>query len=311
MRIAVVGAGAIGTWLAAALSRAGEDVALLSRTAGFDEVRVTGTEDYVARPQITADAASIGPVDTVILAVKAHDQLAAAPSVQALLGPETSIVAAQNGIPWWYFPDRPVQAVDPDGALSALLPRERAVGMVVYLGATLVKPGVVAVRPEAGLVVGEPSGENTPRLRAIAAALERAGFPVRVTADIRTELWTKLMGNVAFNQISLLTRAGLGTIALDPAVRRIVAAMMAETVEIARATGADPTISIEDRLAITERLGDHKPSTLQDLEAGKRLELDAIAAAVVELADVAGVDAPTVRIVTALADLEARQLGLR
>jgi 2-dehydropantoate 2-reductase len=311
MRIAVVGAGAIGTWLAAALSRAGEDVALLSRTAGFDEVRVTGTEEYVARPQITADAASIGPVDTVILAVKAHDQLAAAPSVQALLGPETSIVAAQNGIPWWYFPDRPVQAVDPEGALSALLPRERAVGMVVYLGATLVKPGVVAVRPEAGLVVGEPSGENTPRLRAIAAALEGAGFPVRVTPDIRTELWTKLMGNVAFNQISLLTRAGLGTIALDPPVRRIVAAMMAETVEIARATGADPTISIEDRLAITQRLGDHKPSTLQDLEAGKRLELDAIAAAVVELADVAGVDAPTVRIVTALADLEARQLGLR
>jgi 2-dehydropantoate 2-reductase len=204
-----------------------------------------------------------------------------------------------------------VQAVDPEGALSALLPRERAVGMVVYLGATLVKPGVVAVRPEAGLVVGEPSGENTPRLRAIAAALERAGFPVRVTADIRTELWTKLMGNVAFNQISLLTRAGLGTIALDPPVRRIVAAMMAETVEIARATGADPTISIEDRLAITERLGDHKPSTLQDLEAGKRLELDAIAAAVVELADVADIDAPTVRIVTALADLEARQLGLR
>jgi 2-dehydropantoate 2-reductase len=311
MRIAVVGAGAIGTWLAAALSRAGEDVALLSRTAGFDEVRVTGTEEYVARPQITADAASIGPVDAVFLAVKAHDQLAAAPSVQAVLGPETSIIAPQNGIPWWYFPDRPVQAVDPEGALSALLPRERAVGMVVYLGATLVKQGVVAVRPEAGLVVGEPSGEDTPRLRAIVAALEGAGFPVRVTADIRTELWTKLMGNVAFNQISLLTRAGLGTIALDPAVRRIVAAMMAETVEIARATGADPTISIEDRLAITERLGDHKPSTLQDLEAGKRLELDAIAAAVVELADVAGVDAPTVRIVTALADLEARQLGLR
>ena len=311
MRIAVVGAGAIGTWLAAALSRAGHDVALISRRAGLDGVRVTGAEDYVAHPLVTGDAGSVGSVDAVILAVKAHDQLAAAPAVQAMLGPRTTIVAAQNGIPWWYFPDRVVEAVDPGGALSALLPRERALGMVVYLGASMVEPGVVAVRPEAGLVIGEPSGDDTPRLQAVAGALRDAGFPVRVTGDIRTELWTKLMGNVAFNQISLLTRAGLGTMALDPPVRRIVAAMMAETVEIARATGADPTISIEERLAITERLGDHKTSTLQDLEAGKRLELDAIAAAVVELADVAGLDAPTIRTVTALADLEARQLGLR
>ena len=149
------------------------------------------------------------------------------------------------------------------------------------------------------------------RLAAVAGALEEAGFPVRISDDIRTELWTKLMGNVAFNQIGLLTRAGLGTITRHPEVRNVVAAMMAETIEIARATGANPTIAIEERLAITERLGDHKPSTLQDLEAGKRLELDAIAAAVVELADMTGVAAPTVRTITALADLEARQLGLR
>jgi 2-dehydropantoate 2-reductase len=311
MRIGVVGAGAIGTWLAAALSRAGHDVALLVRRAAYDAVRVTGAEAYVARPLVTDDASSVGEVDAVILAVKAHDQLAAAPAVQAMLGPHTAIVAAQNGIPWWYFPDRVVQAVDPGGALSERLPRERAIGMVVYLGASVVEAGVVAVRPEAGLVIGEPSGEDTPRLRAVADALDSAGFPVRVSGDIRTELWTKLMGNVAFNQISILTRAGMGVIALDPGVRRIVATMMAETVEIARASGAEPTISIQDRLAITERLGDHKTSTLQDLEAGKRLELDAIAAAVVELADVFDVEAPTIRIVTALADLEARRLGLR
>jgi 2-dehydropantoate 2-reductase len=311
MRIAVIGAGAIGTWIAAALSRAGHDVALVARRVPANEIRVTGAESYVAHPQITDDASAIGAVDAVILAVKAHDQLGAGPAVQALLGPDTTIAAAQNGIPWWYFPDRRVEAVDPDGAVSALLPRERALGMVVYLGASIVAPGVVAVRQEAGLVLGEPSGEETPRLRELAEALRDAGFPVRVTGDIRTELWTKLMGNVAFNQISILTRAGLGTMASDPAVRRVVASMMAETVDIARATGANPTISIEERLAITERLGDHKSSTLQDLEAGKRLELDALGAAVVELADIAGVEAPTIRVVTALADLEARQLGLR
>jgi 2-dehydropantoate 2-reductase len=316
MRIAVVGAGAIGTWLGAALSHAGHDVALIARGAHLEALRregarVTGETEFVADPLATDDPGAIGTVDAVLLTVKAHDQLAVAPLVARLLGPHTAIVAAQNGIPWWYFSDRHIEAVDPAGALSALLPRERALGMVVYMGATISAPGVVATRPEAGLVIGEPDGSDSPRLAAIAGALTDAGFPVRVSEDIRTELWTKLMGNVAFNQISLLTRAGLGTMAQDPGVRRVVATMMAETVEIARASGADPTISIEDRLAITARLGDHKPSTLQDLEAGKRLELDAIAAAVVELADLGGVEAPTVRTVTALADLQARRLGLR
>jgi len=319
MRIAVVGAGAIGTWLGAALARAGHEVALIARGPHLealrrDGVRVTGAEEYAVRPQATGDAAQVGEVDVVLLTVKAHDQPAAAPAVRALLGGETVVVAAQNGIPWWYFHGRGggrVEAVDPGGVVSAALPPERALGLVVYLGARLPRPGVVEVRPEAGLVIGEPDGSRSPRLVAVAGALEAAGFPVRVSDDIRTELWTKLMGNAAFNPISVLTRAGLGTMARDPAVRRVAAAIMAETVEVARATGADPTISIDERLAITERLGDHKTSTLQDLEAGKRLELDAIAAAVVELADAAGVAAPTLRTVTALADLLARRLDLR
>jgi 2-dehydropantoate 2-reductase len=167
----------------------------------------------------------------------------------------------------------------------------------------------VETRPEAGLVIGEPDGSTSPRLTAIADALEGAGFPVRRTPDIRTELWTKLMGNAAFNPISILTRAGLGTMASDPGVRAIAARVMQETVEVAGALGAAPAISIEDRLAITARLGDHKTSTLQDLEAGRRLELAAITGAVVELADLTGVAAPTLRTVHALAALLAATLA--
>ncbi len=323
MRIAVVGAGAIGTWLGAALARAGHDVALLARGAHMqamraDGVRVTGAEDFVATPLVTDDPALIGPVDVVLLTVKAHDQAAAGRSIQGLLSSDTVVVAAMNGIPWWYFhgldgpfAGRRVEAVDPGGAVSAVLAPARALGLVVYLGASVVRPGVVEARPEAGLVAGEPDGSDSARLREVTDALSGAGFPVRVTDDIRTDVWTKLMGNASFNPISVLTRAGLGTMARHPEVRAVGAAIMAEVVETARATGANPTISIDARLAITERLGDHRTSTLQDLLAGKRLELDAIAGAVVELADLTGVAVPTLRTVTALADLHARVLGQR
>ena len=323
MRIAIVGAGAIGTWLGAALARTEHDVAVVARGAHLeamrsDGIRVTGSERYLVAPAVTDDAAEIGSVDAVLLCVKAHDQVAAAPHLRPLLGADTAVVAAQNGIPWWYFhgvegplAGRRVEHADPGGAMTAAVAPGRALGLVVYMGAAIVEPGVVSVRPEAGLVIGEPSGGSTPRVEAIAGALEAAGFPVRRSADIRTELWTKLMGNASFNPISLLTRAGLGAIGTHPGVRRIVATAMRECVAIARATGANPTISIEDRLAITARLGDHKTSTLQDLEAGKRVELDALLGAVVELAELADVPAPTLTLLLDLADLAALSQGVR
>jgi 2-dehydropantoate 2-reductase len=323
MRIAVVGAGAIGTWIGAALSRAGDDVALIARGAHLDAMRaggvtVAGSEAYTVRPLATDSASEVGPVDLVVLAVKAHDQPAAGPLVAALLGPDTVVLAAQNGIPWWYFHALPgpyegrrVEAADPGGAVSAAIAPERALGLVVYMGASLGPPGTVNVRPEAGLVIGEPSGESSARLARVAAALEAAGFPVRQSADIRTDLWTKLMGNASFNPISVLTRGGLGTIATHPGTRDVVAQMMEEARAIARATGADPTMSIPDRLAITARLGDHKTSTLQDAEAGKRIELDAVLGAVVELATLTGTPAPTLTTVLALTDLHAQVHGLR
>jgi 2-dehydropantoate 2-reductase len=314
MHVAVVGAGAIGTWLGAALARAGHDVALIARGPHLDAMRAAGGVTLGGEhvPLLAVgEPAEIGPVDAVILSVKAHDQAAAGAAMVPLLGPHTPIVSAQNGIPWWYFhghpvhPSRRVEAVDPGGAVTAVLDPARAIGLVVYLGARVAAPGVVETRPEAGLVIGEPDGSTSARLTAIADALEDAGFPVRRTPDIRTELWTKLMGNAAFNPISILTRAGLGTMASDPGVRAVAARVMAETVEVAGALGAAPAISIDDRLAITARLGDHKTSTLQDLEAGRRLELAAITGAVVELADLTGVAAPTLRTVHALAALAA------
>jgi 2-dehydropantoate 2-reductase len=316
MRIAVIGAGAIGTWLGAALARAGEDVALIARGRHLDAMRRGGVhvhgpdEAYTVHPLVTGDAREVGPVDAVLLTVKAHDQAAAGVAAGPLLGPDTPVVAAQNGIPWWYFhahggpfDGRRIETVDPGGAVSAVFAPARALGLVVYLGARRDAPGVVHVHPEAGLVIGEPDRSASARLDAVAGALERAGFPVRRTADIRRELWTKLMGNASFNPISLLTRAGLGTMARDPGVREVAAAIMAETAAVAAALGAAPELSIEERLAITARLGDHKTSTLQDLEAGRRLELDALTGAVLELAALTGVPVPTLRAVDAMARL--------
>lgn len=319
-----MGAGAIGTWLGAALAQAGEDVTLIARGAHLQALQAGGARLRSADGEQTVPVRAVGtpaeagPADVVIVALKAHDLPAAGPGMAALVQDGTTVVSAQNGIPWWYFhgaggthDGRTVTAVDPGGAVTAALPPARALGSVVYLGASLAAPGVVATRPEAGLVLGEPDGTDSARLDDVAGALERAGFPVRRTPDIRAELWTKLMGNASLNLISVLTRAGLGTMAADPGTGPVVARLMEEIVEVAGALGARPAISIPERLAIAARLGDHKPSTLQDLEAGKRLELDALGAAVIELADLVGVAAPTLRAVYALADLQARTLGLR
>lgn len=319
-RVAVMGAGAIGTWLGAALAEAGEDVTLVARGAHLAalqdhgaRLRLADGERAVAVRAVGTPAEVEGPVDVLLLTLKAHDLPAAAAGLRGLVGPDTTVVSAQNGIPWWWFHPEPrgVAAVDPDGAIARALPPSQALGAVVYLGGSVPEPGTVATRPEAGLVLGEPDGTASERLEAVASLLERAGFPVRRTGAIRMEVWTKLMGNASFNLVGVLTRAGLGTMATDPGTAAILRQVMEEVVAIASAAGGRPELSVEQRLAVAARLGDHKPSTLQDLEAGKRLELDALGAAVLELADAAGVPVPTLRTVYALADLQARTLGLR
>lgn len=322
--VAVMGAGAIGTWMGAALAEAGVDTTLVARGAHLRALQAQGGarlvdaagERTVAVRAVGAPADVGGSVDVVIAAVKAHDLVAAAPAMAPLLHAQTVVVAAQNGIPWWWFhgtdhPERALAAVDPTGTVAAALPPARALGSVVYLGASIAAPGVVHTHPEAGLILGEPDGTLSPRLEQVAALLERAGFPVRRTADIRAEIFTKLMGNASINLMSVLTRAGLGTMVNDAGTGPIIERLMREITELAAAAGHPVQLSVDERIAVTRRLGDHKSSTLQDLEAGKRLELDALGAAVVELADVAGVAAPTLRAVYATADLQARSLGLR
>jgi 2-dehydropantoate 2-reductase len=302
MNFGVVGAGGLGTWLGAALARAGHDVVLLGRR-GVERDSVTVEGEYDAPARLTSDPTALADAELVLLTTKAHDQVGAAASIP----PDVPVVAVQNGIPWWYFhPEaRRVESVDGGGALSAAIDASRAIGCVAYLGARLLEPGRVATRPEAGLVIGEPDRSDSPRLQALAGALEEAGFPVRVHPEIRVEIWTKLMGNASFNPISLLTRRGLSSMANHPGIRGLVAEIMREITAIADAYGVAPQIDIEERLEITSGLGDHKPSTLQDLEAGRPLELAAIVHAPLELAEHAGVRVPALRAVSALTDLLA------
>jgi 2-dehydropantoate 2-reductase len=320
LRVAVLGAGAIGAYVGAALHRGGSEVHLVARGPHLTALQAHGVRvlsprgDFTARPHATADPAEIGPVDVVFLGLKAQQYAGCDGLLRPLLGPDTAVVAAQNGIPWWYFhgltghrlQGQRLETVDPGGAVSAVIPVRRAVGCVVYCSTQIAEPGVIRHLEGTRFSIGEPDGSISPRCRAFSAAMVAGGLKCPVEPDLRQDIWVKLMGNVAFNPLSALTRATMVQIAGHPGARRLVAAMMAETLEIAQATGVKPEVSVERRIAGAERVGHHKTSMLQDLEAGKELELDAIIGAVVEIADLTGVPAPTLRDVHAAVDLLAR-----
>ncbi|MHC1560933.1 2-dehydropantoate 2-reductase [Actinomycetospora sp. C-140] len=316
MKVAILGAGAIGAYVGACLSRAGADVHLVARGANLEALRRDGVRvqsargDFVAHPPATDDPAEIGPVDHVVLGLKANAYAAAGPMVRPLLHATTSVVAAQNGIPWWYFhglggpyDGRRIEAVDRDGAVSAALPPERAIGCVVYAATELAAPGVVRHVEGTRFSVGEPDGSASARCAEFAEAMQAGGLRCPVEPDIRDDIWVKLMGNISFNPISALTRATMAGICRHDGARELVRSMMEETLVVARRLGADPSVSVERRLAGAERVGEHKTSTLQDLERGRSLELDVLLHAVVELADLTETEVPTLRAVAALTDL--------
>ena len=301
MRIAVVGAGAIGAYWGAALHRGGAEVHLIARNEHLRAMRENGVQvlsprgDFVAYPHATDDPADIGPVDYVFLGLKAHSYPSSGPLVEPLLGENTAVLPAQNGIPWWYFHQLPgpyqgrrIEAVDPGGATSAVLSPERAIGCVVYPATTIEAPGVIRHLEGTRFSIGEPSGEISHRCKALSDAMIAGGLKAPVEADLRNDIWIKLMGNVAFNPLSALTRATMVEICQNPHTRRVVIQLMEETLDIAARVGSTPDISIEKRLRGAENVGHHKTSMLQDLEAGKQLELDAIVTAVVEMADLTG-----------------------
>ncbi len=321
MKLVIVGAGATGGFLGARLARAGEDVTLVARGPHLAAMRANGLRvispdgDFVAYPTCTDDLAVVGEADAVFLTVKAHGLPELAPRLGPLLGPETAVVTAQNGIPWWYFERQEgplegthLETVDPGGVIAASIESRRVLGCVVYPATRLPEPGVVEHVEGTRFTVAELDDSRTVRCDAIVAALGRAGLKSPARTRIRHEIWLKLLGNVAFNPISALTRATLVGIATLPEARAVAQAVMEEADSVARAVGIHLEISVEQRLAGAEKVGAHKTSMLQDVETGRPLEIEALVGAVVELAGLLDLPVPHTRTLYACAKLLDRTL---
>jgi len=317
MRIAIVGAGSIGGYLAAKLQLSGQPVTVIARGANLAAIRANGlklllpdgTEETAIPDLATDDLTAAGPHDVVILGVKGQQVATLAPTLGPLLGPETAVVPAQNGIPWWYFQrcggpfeGRRLESVDPGGAISAHIAPERVIGCVTYQAAELTEPGVVKFIKGNRFTLGEPDGEKSERVMALAQALTNAGLKVPVPSDIRTEIWVKILGNMTFNPISALTRATLGEMISFEPTRALVAATMAEATEVASRLGIRIRITSEKRIQGAAEMGSHKTSTLQDIEAGRTTEVELLVGAVAELGRL--VEFPTPRIDTLYACLK-------
>jgi len=298
MKFLIAGAGAIGAYIGAHMARAGLDVTLFGRgphLRAMQEhgVRVKTVEgDFEARPKVASKLEEVGQVDVVLLAVKAHSLPELAPQLRPVLGPDTTVVSMQNGVPWWYFqgcggPCEGIrlERVDPGGVISAAIEPRRVVGSIVYLSTEVEQPGVIRHTEGNRISLGEPDGTRSDRCRRIAEALIAAGLRCPVTTRIRHEIWVKILGNVAFNPVSVLTGATLVQMARDPEVSALVRNIMRESEAVAGQLGLELPVSIEQRMAGAEKVGEHKTSMLQDLEAGRAMELEAVVGAVVELGE--------------------------
>jgi len=318
VKFLIAGAGAIGAYVGARMARAGHDVTLFARgphLRAMQEhgVRVKSAEgDFEARPKLAASLEEVGPVDVVFLAVKAHGLPQLAPQLHHVLGPETTVVSTQNGVPWWFFQGLSgagegirLERVDPGGVIAAAIEPRRVVGSIVYFSTEIIEPGVILHTEGNRISLGEPDGTRSERCRQIAAALVASGLRCPVTTHLRNEIWVKILGNVAFNPISALTRATLAQMARDPEVLTLVRNIMTETEAVASKLGFKLPVSIDQRIAGAEKVGEHKTSMLQDLEAGRPLELEAVVGAVVELGERLGVPMPHTRAVYACTKLLA------
>lgn len=316
MKIVIAGAGAIGGYIGARLARAGADVVLFARgphLAAMRErgLRVTGAdEEFEVRPAVTGDLSSIGTADTVFLGVKAHSLTALAPQLRPLFHQDTTVVSTQNGIPWWYFQNLGgefdglrLERIDPGGAIAAAIEPRRVVGSIAYFSTDISAPGVIHHWEGSRISFGEPDGSRSDRVRRIVEVMSAAGFRCPSTTRIRHELWVKLLGNAAFNPISALTGATLEEMVRSPEASRVVRDVMIEGEAVAARLGIELPVSLEQRMAGAEKVGAHKTSMLQDLEAGRPMELEAIVGAVLELGDRCGIPMPATRAVYGCAKL--------
>jgi 2-dehydropantoate 2-reductase len=319
MRFLIAGAGAIGAYMGACMARAGQDVTLFARGPHLRAMQEHGVRvksvdgDFEAHPKIAAELGDVGPVDVVFLGVKAHGLTQLAPQLKPVLGPDTAVVGTQNGIPWWFFQGwggehqgMHLERVDPGGAIAAAIEPRRVLGSIVYFATDIIEPGVVRHTEGNRISLGEPDGTRSDRSRQIAEALIAAGLRCPVTTRIRQEIWVKILGNVAFNPISALTGATLVQMARDPDVNALVRKIMEETIAVGAKLGLEVPITIDQRIAGAEKVGEHKTSMLQDLEAGRPIELEAVVGAVVELSDRLNVPMPHTRAVYACTKLLAQ-----
>ena len=332
MTVAVVGAGAIGGYLAVRLAEAGHDVSVVARGPHLEAIRANGLtlietrgeetgSDAVEIETVASDLAATDRIrdldthDVVLLTLKAHQIAPVVDDLPALVGPETCLVTLQNGIPWWYFQKldgpyagRVVESVDPGGVLFNRIDPDRIIGCIAYPAAAVAEPGVIRHIEGNRFPVGELDGSESERVARVADLFTEAGFKSRVLPDIRSEIWLKLWGNLTFNPISALTHATLVDICQFPATRTLAEAMMTEAQEIGERLGATFRVPMDRRIAGAEGVGKHKTSMLQDVEVGKPLEIDGMLGAVIELAEMTGVEVPTLRALYACVSLLSRTI---
>jgi len=320
MKICVYGAGAIGGLMAAWLARSGHEVSVVARGAQLDAIRRGGlrvqskgkTESFSIKAE--SDPAKLGAQDYVLVTVKAQSLTHVAETIAPLLGSETSVVTAMNGVPWWFFHglkgrDARLESLDPGGTLARAIPAERVVGCVIHLAASTPEPGLVSHNMGSKLILGEPGGKNTARTKRIAEALAAAGFEIVVTDAIEKEFWVKLLGNVSFNPVSALTVTTADQLIQNQEVKAYMVEIMREVLAIGRAVGVDANIDPEARIDMARALGRFKTSMLQDLEAGKPLEIDGLLAGTLEIARQAGVRAPFTESLFGLIRARAQSTG--
>jgi len=316
VKFLIAGAGAIGAYVGACMARAGIDVTLFARGPHLKAMQEHGVRlrsqegDFEARPRMIGSLEEAGPMDVLILGVKAHSLPQLAPQLKPVLGPETTVVSTQNGIPWWYFQGiggpwegLRLERIDPEGVISAAIEARRVVGSIVYFSTEISEPGVIEHTEGNRISLGEPDGTRSDRCRRIAEALVASGLRCPITTHIREEIWVKILGNASFNPVSALTRATLVQMVRDPGTAELIRNIMLEVESVSRKLGLELPVSIEQRMAGAEKVGEHKTSMLQDVEAGRPMELEALVGSVVELGERLGLALPHTRMVYSCAKL--------
>jgi 2-dehydropantoate 2-reductase len=323
MRFLIAGAGAIGAYVGARMSHAGFDVTLFARGPHLRAMQKNGVQvkssegDFVARPKIAASLQEVGPVDVVFLAVKAHGLSQLAPQLKPVLAPDTTVVSMQNGIPWWYFQafggewnNLRLERVDPGGVVSSAIEARRVIGSIVYLATEITSPGVIQHIEGSRISLGEPDGSRSERVRQIAEAMIASGLRCPITTRLRHEIWVKVLGNASLNPVSTLTRATIVQMIRDPGTCSVIRSIMEEVEAVSHKLGMELPVSIDQRIAGAEKVGDHKTSMLQDLEAGRPMELEALVGAVVELGERVGLPMTVTKAVYHCTGLLAQRTGL-